>query len=610
MAVASGGAAALASLATGAVAHAANTYTVTNLNDAGTGSLRAAIDQVNADTSDTAGPGDSIVFATGLTGTISLSTAADPYDSLLVQRPVQIAGPGANLLTLRADSGHRVLYFDPTSGVTNPMPAKVSGLTVTGGTVTSGVNGAGIKSYQAALELDGVTVSGNTAPYCAGICEVGYGSLTMNDSTVSGNTSTASHAAGGIFAYTTTINDSTVTGNSGAFGAGIDLYGPAQITDSTIAGNTSSRADAGQVEEDKLAAAVTLRDSIVSGSGANPDVALSSGSTGSASFSLIRNASAPTGDVAISTDATDVVGKDPQLGALASNGGPTQTMLPAATSPVLDQGNAFGLTTDQRGLSRPFELPMITSVPAGGDRSDIGAVEVHETVVDAISPSSGTGGTQVTITGGDFTGASAVMFGSAPASSFTVLSDSEIVATAPPQNGGTVDVRVISPGGESPALALDQFTFQTNPPTPRTFTPKVSKPHAKLSGKEVKTGIRVSCPAGGFRCSGSFQATAFIKHHRTKLAAGKITLAAGHSKTITFKLSKKALKELEKTGHLKIMITIVVADGNGKKLTVNRTFTIKPAHHKKHHHKSTSTHTGPPPDEPETAGALADIVRL
>ena len=48
---------------------------------------------------------------------------------------------------------------------------------------------------------------------------------------------------------------------------------------------------------------------------------------------------------------------DPQLGPLQSNGGPTQTMAPAPTSPAIDAGSAFGLTTDQRGQPRPFDSP-------------------------------------------------------------------------------------------------------------------------------------------------------------------------------------------------------------------------------------------------------------
>ena len=68
---------------------------------------------------------------------------------------------------------------------------------------------------------------------------------------------------------------------------------------------------------------------------------------------------------------------DPQLGALADNGGPTPTMLPASTSPLVnfipiaacgggDVLAGFAVTTDQRGVTRPQ-----------GTGCEIGAVEVE-----------------------------------------------------------------------------------------------------------------------------------------------------------------------------------------------------------------------------------------
>jgi len=76
--------------------------------------------------------------------------------------------------------------------------------------------------------------------------------------------------------------------------------------------------------------------------------------------------------------AGDRVNTDPQLGPLQNNGGPTATMLPADTSPLIDQGTSRGLSTDQRGLPRPLDFSSLPN-PAipGADGSDIGAVEVQ-----------------------------------------------------------------------------------------------------------------------------------------------------------------------------------------------------------------------------------------
>jgi IPT/TIG domain/Right handed beta helix region len=83
-------------------------------------------------------------------------------------------------------------------------------------------------------------------------------------------------------------------------------------------------------------------------------------------------------------------------------------------------------------------------------------------VIISISPSNGPtgGGTSVTIMGANFTGATAVSFGST-AAAFAVSSASQITATSPAGNAGTVDITVTTSGGTSAASAADQFTYGT-----------------------------------------------------------------------------------------------------------------------------------------------------
>jgi uncharacterized repeat protein (TIGR03803 family) len=74
-----------------------------------------------------------------------------------------------------------------------------------------------------------------------------------------------------------------------------------------------------------------------------------------------------------------------------------------------------------------------------------------------------TGGTVVTITGTSLLGATAVYFGTVAASSFTVISATQITATSPAGTAGTVDVSVTTAGGTSAISSADRFTYVAAP---------------------------------------------------------------------------------------------------------------------------------------------------
>jgi hypothetical protein len=93
--------------------------------------------------------------------------------------------------------------------------------------------------------------------------------------------------------------------------------------------------------------------------------------------------------------------------------------------------------------------------------------------VTSISPSSGTAGTYVTITGCGFDTAESVQFGTADAF-FGAFSDTKIVAVSPSHAVGTVDVTVTNDNGTSATTPADQFTYVASPPAPcanATITP-------------------------------------------------------------------------------------------------------------------------------------------
>ena len=81
--------------------------------------------------------------------------------------------------------------------------------------------------------------------------------------------------------------------------------------------------------------------------------------------------------------------------------------------------------------------------------------------VTAVSPNAGplAGGTSITLTGTNLNGATAVAFGATAALDFTVVSATQITATAPAGTSGVSDIRVTTPYGTSATSSADQFTY-------------------------------------------------------------------------------------------------------------------------------------------------------
>src|SRR5690606_10628970 len=73
------------------------------------------------------------------------------------------------------------------------------------------------------------------------------------------------------------------------------------------------------------------------------------------------------------------------------------------------------------------------------------------------------GGTTVTITGVNFTDATAVAFDGDAAASFTVDSDTRITAVSPPRAAGPARVQVTTPAGASLLNLGSQFSYVQRP---------------------------------------------------------------------------------------------------------------------------------------------------
>ena len=144
--------------------------------------------------------------------------------------------------------------------------------------------------------------------------------------------------------------------------------------------------------------------------------------------------------------------------------------------------------------------------------------------VTSLSPTSGptSGGTTVTISGSGFTGATGVVFGSTPATSFQVTSDTQITAADPAESAGTVDVQVTSAFGTSSKVASDQFTYTTGP-----SVSSVSPASGPVGG-----GTTVTIEGSGFSGAtavsfGATAATSFNVVSDTEIAATAPAEVAG-----------------------------------------------------------------------------------
>ncbi|MEH2131416.1 MAG: hypothetical protein V7K86_12430 [Nostoc sp.] len=253
-----------------------STFTVTNTNNSGAGSLRQAVLDANALT------GKDIInfgglFTDGLAHTINLTGS-----SLSITDNLTIEGTNPSLLTIKDDTADRV--FDIGKGVT----AAINGLTITN--TYDGASGGGGISNEGVLTLSNSIITGNRAtnntidpggnPISAGGGIYNTGSLTVNysiitDNTISQNdlnnesyrfgTSNTGSYGGGIYnTGSLTLNHSTITRNEViggiGYGGGIWDSGSLMINHSTINDNTAT--DGGGIDN---AGSLTVNNSTISG---------------------------------------------------------------------------------------------------------------------------------------------------------------------------------------------------------------------------------------------------------------------------------------------------------------------------------------------------------
>ena len=315
---------------------------------------------------------------------------------------IEIEGPGADQFTVRRDMGGDYSIFTVTSG----SVVSISGITISNGNTTlpGGGAGGGINNFRGTLTITGSTISGNSASHEGGGIANIQGTLTVTGSTISDN---SAFEGGGIYSdtnlsgtQTTTITNSTISGNTARLadegdGGGVrNFEGLTVIEFSTITDNTALNDQGSGVASfgDTLTRTEVLSTIISANTNTDVDSGTTTNSFDSKGYNLIGDGNA-TGAF---NQTGDQLSTDPKLGALAENGGPTQTHALLTDSPAIDAGPPTdGATivcpppsTDQRGVERPQDGNADST-----QRCDKGSFELDPTPNTAPTVAVAAGGT-------------------------------------------------------------------------------------------------------------------------------------------------------------------------------------------------------------------------
>jgi CSLREA domain-containing protein len=350
---------------------------------AATCTLRAAVEETDA----TAGE-DAVLVPAGryrLTSVPSPEAGMPNEDDagngdLDITDDLTVRGAGAGATTL--DGGGLDRVFSVAARTT----AVISDMTITGGDSTGGGSAQGIGMgggvyNQGTATLERLRMVANRSDGGGAVFSIPGTFITIRSSLLANNRA----VEGGAIRFDSggELVNSTVTGNVlepvpadyaerpkrlvtladelSGYGGGIDHRGgnDVAIVSSTITGNHALKGGGGvnsgqgyaPVTEETSLGRVRLRNSIV---------AQNTSEAGPANCHVAAQVIESTGHNLDSdgscflTAAGDLPRRDPLLGPLAGNGGPTETLAPRPGSPAIDAGAADGCPqADQRGVARP-----------------------------------------------------------------------------------------------------------------------------------------------------------------------------------------------------------------------------------------------------------------
>ncbi|MFT4279352.1 MAG: IPT/TIG domain-containing protein [Rhodopseudomonas sp.] len=416
--------------------------------------LSPSISTITPNSGPTAGGTSVTITGTNLSGVTSVTVGGasatlgtNTSTSIAITTPAGTAGARDVMVTTAGGSATSTGGFTyagpPTISTISPSSGSAGG----GTSVTiSGTNLAGVTS----VTVGGASATLGTNTATSILITTPSGTAGARDVVVT--TAGGSVTSTGGYTYVASPTISAITPNSGpaAGGTSVTITGTnlSGVTAVTVGGATATLGTntATSIVITTPAGTAGARDVVVTTAGG---AATSTGGftyIAAATVTAITPAVGPTsGGTFVTISGTNLTGATAvTIGGAAATG---VTVVNATTITATTPAHAAG-TVD-----------VVVTTP-GGTGTGTGLYSyVSSPTVSSISPASGpsAGGTSVTITGSNFTGATAVSFGGAAATAFSVTSATTITATTPAHGAGAVDVTVTTPSGSSTGAGLFSY---------------------------------------------------------------------------------------------------------------------------------------------------------
>ncbi len=270
-------------------------------------------------------PGPQVVtFAPALAGQSVQLRSYYSLNAVSISSNVVLRGPasGAGITLVAGQPGLNLRHFAVEAGGLLTL----ENLTLRGGR-GQGAGGSILSAGQ--LTITGCTFTDNSSTQEGGAIHASGTSLVVTNSTFAGNSASSDAAAIAAHATACSLQNVTIIDNIAGLGAALSSRSPALLLRNTL------------VARNTIQGAIESNVSLGQGGALNP----------ASSHNLFGPGAAVNGGPG---SVSDVASTQLQMGALASNGGTTQTAALLAGSPAVNAGTATGAAaTDQRGKLRP-----------------------------------------------------------------------------------------------------------------------------------------------------------------------------------------------------------------------------------------------------------------